>query len=65
MPIVLISESLLRRSIVSDGRILRGRLLCGFCVRMNARKRSIKVATSVAGKLRTPGVSRLGANACC
>jgi hypothetical protein len=50
MPIVLISESLLRRSTVKDGRILRDRLLCGFCVRMNARKRSFKVATSVAGK---------------
>jgi hypothetical protein len=35
MLIVLMSESLLRRSIVSDGRILRGRLLCGFCVRMH------------------------------
>jgi integrase len=50
MPIVLISESLLHRSTVKDGRILRDRLLCGFCVRMNARKRSFKVATSVAGK---------------
>jgi hypothetical protein len=50
MPIVLISESLLRRSAVKDGSILRDRQLCGFCVRMNARKRSFKVATSVAGK---------------
>lgn len=50
MPIVLISESLLRRSNAADGRILRDRLLCGFCVRMNARKRTFKVATSVAGK---------------
>ena len=50
MPIVLISESLLRRSTVKDGSILRDRQLCGFCVRMNARKRSFKVATSVAGK---------------
>jgi hypothetical protein len=50
MPIVLISESLLRRSTVTDGRILRDRELCGFCVRMNARKRAFKVATSVAGK---------------
>ncbi|BDT69103.1 hypothetical protein os1_32910 [Comamonadaceae bacterium OS-1] len=50
MPIVLISESLLRRSKVIDGRILRDRQLCGFCVRMNARKRTFKVATSIAGK---------------
>ena len=48
--IVLISEALLRRSRVGDGRILRDRVLCGFCVRMNARKRAFKVATSVAGK---------------
>jgi integrase len=50
MPIVLISESMLLRSTITDGRILRDRLLCGFCVRMNARKRTFKVATSVAGK---------------
>ncbi len=50
MPIVLISESLLQRSTIVDGRILRDRVLCGFCVRMNARKRTFKVATSVAGK---------------
>jgi hypothetical protein len=48
--IVLISEALLLRSTLSDGRILRDRVLCGFCVRMNARKRSFKLATSVAGK---------------
>jgi hypothetical protein len=50
MPIVLISESLLRRSTVTDGRLLRDRVLCGFCVRMNPRKRSFRIATSVAGK---------------
>ncbi len=50
MPIVLISESLLHRSTLTDGRILRDRVLCGFCVRMHARKRTFKVATSVLGK---------------
>jgi hypothetical protein len=50
MPIVLISEALLLRCTLSDGRILRDRVLCGFCIRMNARKRSFKVATSVAGQ---------------
>ena len=39
MPIVLISESLLRRSTATDGHILRDRVLCGFGVRLNARKR--------------------------
>jgi hypothetical protein len=48
MPIVLISECLLRRSTVADGRILRDRLICGFCGRMNARKRSLKVVTEQA-----------------
>lgn len=50
MPIVLISESLLLGSTITDGRILRDRVLCGLCVRMNARKRTFKVATSVGGK---------------
>lgn len=50
MPIVLISESLLLRSTARDGRLLRDRLLCGFCVKMNARRRTFRIATSVAGK---------------
>lgn len=50
MPIVLISESLLERSTLADGRLLRDRVLCGFCVRMNARRRTFRIATSVAGK---------------
>jgi integrase len=50
VPIVLISESLLLRSTVNDGRLLRDRVLCGFCVRMNARRRTFRIATSVAGK---------------
>ncbi|MCM3562511.1 tyrosine-type recombinase/integrase [Hydrogenophaga intermedia] len=50
MPIVLISESLLLRATVRDGRILRDRMLSGFCVRMNPRKVTFRVATSVAGK---------------
>lgn len=43
MPIVLISESLLLGSTATDGRMLRDRQLCGFCVKMNARKRTFKV----------------------
>jgi hypothetical protein len=50
VPIVLISESLLLRSTAVDGRLLRDRVLCGFCVRMNARRRTFRIATSVAGK---------------
>ena len=50
MPIVLITESLMLRSAVSDGRILRDRMLGGFCVRMHARRRTIRVATSASGK---------------
>ncbi len=50
MSIVLIDEYLLTNSPLRDGRLLRDKLLCGFCVRMNARKRTFKVATSVAGK---------------
>lgn len=50
MPVVLISEALMRRSTLADGTILRDRVLSGFCVRMNARKRTFRVATSVAGK---------------
>jgi hypothetical protein len=48
--IVLISESLLMRSTYTDGRILRDRVLSGFGVRLNARKRTFLVATSVRGK---------------
>lgn len=50
MPIVLISEALLLRTTATDGRILRDRVLCGFGVRLNARKRTFLIATSVSGK---------------
>lgn len=50
MPIVLITEALLQKSTIRDGRILRDRMLSGFCVRMNARTRTFRVATSVAGQ---------------
>ena len=45
----MLSEALLSRSTAVDGRILRDRTLCGFCVRLNARKRTFWVATSVRG----------------
>lgn len=48
--IVQISESLLGRAGATDGRILRDRVLSGFGVRLNARKRTFLIATSVGGK---------------
>ena len=50
MPIVLISESLLLKTTARDGRILRDRVLCGFIDKLNARRRTFRVATSVVGK---------------
>ena len=50
MPIVLISESLLRKASATDGRILRDRVLSGFGVRLNSRKRTFLIATSITGK---------------
>lgn len=46
----MISESLLQRATATDGRILRDRVLSGFGVRLNARKRTFLIATSVSGK---------------
>ena len=43
----MISEALLIRATARDGRILRERVLCGFGVRLNARKRTFLVVTSV------------------
>lgn len=48
--IVQISESLLGRAGATDGRILRDRVLSGFGVRLNARKRTFLIATRVGGK---------------
>lgn len=50
MPIVMITELLLKKTTATDGRILRDRVLSGFGVRLNARKRTFLIATSVAGK---------------
>ena len=50
MSIVMISESLLLKTTATDGRILRDRVLSGFGVRLNARKRTFLIATSVSGK---------------
>ncbi len=46
----MLSEALLSRSTAVDGRILRDRILRGFCIRLHARKRTFLVATSVKGR---------------
>jgi hypothetical protein len=46
----MISETLLCKATATDGRILRDRVLSGFGVRLNARKRTFLIATSVCGK---------------
>jgi predicted signal transduction protein with EAL and GGDEF domain len=46
MPIVLISESLLRRSTINDGRILRDRALCGFRRRKSGHCASMSLSTN-------------------
>lgn len=48
--ILTLTESLLQRSRVTDGRIVRDRVLCGFCVRLNKRSRTFLIATSVQGR---------------
>ncbi|WP_342620757.1 site-specific integrase [Rhodoferax sp. GW822-FHT02A01] len=48
--IVLISESMLSKATATDGRIIRDRVLSGFGVRLNARKRTFLIATSVKGR---------------
>lgn len=50
MSILTLSDPLLQRLTVTDGRIVRDKVLCGFCVRLNKRSRTFLVATSVQGK---------------
>lgn len=50
MPIVTLSEALLRRLSFKDGVILRDRILCGLCVKIGRRSRTFFIATSAAGK---------------
>ena len=50
MPIVMISESLLLRDGLKQGTVLRDRVVCGFCLKVNARTKTFIVATSVRGR---------------
>lgn len=48
--IITLTESLLERLTATDGRVLWDRLLCGFAVRANKRRRTFLIATSVKGR---------------
>ena len=50
MAIVTLTDALLQRLTATDGRILRDKVLCGFCLKTNKRSRTFLVATSVQGK---------------
>lgn len=50
MAIITFSDTLLQRLAVKDGRILRDRILCGFCLKAGKRSRTFLVATSCNGK---------------
>jgi hypothetical protein len=55
----MISESLPRRATAADGCILRDRVLSGFGVRLNARKRSFLIATRVSGQQQEPAMAQV------
>jgi integrase len=48
--ILTFTEALLQRLTATDRRILRDKLVCGFCLQMNKRSKTFLVATSVQGK---------------
>jgi site-specific recombinase XerD len=50
MSIVTFSDTLIKGLTVTDGRILRDRVLCGLCLKAGKRTRTFIIATSVAGK---------------
>jgi integrase len=50
MTIVTLSDAYIQRLAATDRRILRDRILSGFCLRMNKRSRTFMVATSSKGK---------------
>ncbi|MFZ6754172.1 site-specific integrase [Undibacterium sp. Dicai25W] len=49
MTIVTLSDALIKRLAVNDRRILRDRVLTGFCIQMNKRSRTFIVASSSNG----------------
>lgn len=50
MTILTITDALLQRLTAQDGRILRDRILCGFCLKAGKRSRTFLVATSCNGR---------------
>jgi len=50
MAIITLSEALLKSLSATDSRIIRDKVLCGFCVKANKRSRTFLVATSVRGQ---------------
>lgn len=50
MTIITLSDALLKRLSATDSRILRDKVLCGFCLKLNKRSRTFLVATSVRGQ---------------
>ena len=50
MAIVTLSDYLLQRAKADNGRLIRDRLLVGFCARLYKRRRSFMVSTSCCGK---------------
>lgn len=50
MPIITLSDALIQRLSLTDRRILRDRILSGFCIRLNKRTRTFFIATTSAGR---------------
>lgn len=50
MTIITLSDALIQRLAATDRRILRDKVLSGFCLRMNKRTRTFLVATSSGGR---------------
>lgn len=50
MSIVTLSDALIQRLAANDRRILRDRILSGFCLRLNKRSRTFMVATSASNQ---------------
>lgn len=50
MTIITLSDALIQRLASTDRRILRDRVVSGFCIRLNKRTRTFFIATTAAGK---------------
>ena len=50
MSIITLSDALIQKQALGPTRILRDRLLCGFCIKIGRRNRTFLVATSCRGK---------------